>query len=299
MSSAATPEFSEAPQPPAKKKIGLKTTRAREKEKEAAQKKEQRPKTPPPVDERVAHIAMRHFIAAQLHQSGFSSASTSLLDEIERCTVQCALVMSIECYSLRLPLPCTDASLVFMQVYGVALKYANVSFRTDANAYDVVASCEEAGIDVYALRKVARRKRKSNSSSKSTIIHFVQHVFIIIRHLRFLNFELLAVAKAPLPLLPPRAPPGLLVFLPSDSSGDETNNKYEPNKSKKSKAGKAATGAETPLAGATAGANQRKSNKKDAAIPKSLKDIPKHLPNPPPKHTYLRTAVSIWYQTIR
>jgi len=91
MSSAATPEFNEVPQPPTKKKISLKTSRAREKEKEAAQKKEQRPKTPPPVDERVAHLAMRHFIAAQLHQSGFSSASTPLLVEIERCTVQCKM----------------------------------------------------------------------------------------------------------------------------------------------------------------------------------------------------------------
>lgn len=87
MSSAATPEFDEAPQLPVKKKISLKTSRAREKEKELSQKKEQRAKTPPPVDERVAHSAMRHFVAAQLHHFGFSSASTPLLDEIGRCTV--------------------------------------------------------------------------------------------------------------------------------------------------------------------------------------------------------------------
>jgi hypothetical protein len=87
---------------------------------------------------------------------------------------------------------CTDASPVFTQIYSVALQYANVSFRTDANAFDVVAACEEAGIDVYALRKVARRKRKPNSSSKFTVIYFAQRFSIIMHY-----FELLTYLQLP------------------------------------------------------------------------------------------------------
>jgi hypothetical protein len=188
MSSAATPEFDEAPPPPVKKKISLKTSRAREKEKELVQKKEQPPKTPPPVDERVAHSAMRHFIAAQLHQFGFSSASTPLLDEVERCTVQRAHVVPIKYGSIHSRLFYADEPPVFTQVYALALQYANVSFRTDANVYDVVAACEEAGIDMHALCKVAWRKRKPNSSSKFTIICFMQHISITMPYVGPLNY---------------------------------------------------------------------------------------------------------------
>lgn len=93
--SSATPEL---PEPAPKKKISLKVSRAKEKEKEKeAQKREQRPKTPPPVDEHVAHLAMRRFIVAQLHQAGFSSASAPLLDEIEHYTTHCTrLVLFLE-----------------------------------------------------------------------------------------------------------------------------------------------------------------------------------------------------------
>lgn len=88
------------------------------------------------------------------------------------------------------------------------------------------------------------------------------------------------VAKAPL-LLPPPAQPPALSFLASDSSEDEGIKLAAEAKGRKAKGDKSAPATTT-----------KKPSKREAAIPKSLKDIPKHLPNPPPKHTYLRTAVS-------
>lgn len=82
-------------------------------------------------------------------------------------------------------------------------------------------------------------------------------------------------------------------FLPSDSSEDEGNK--DNNKPRKSKAEKAAAAASATAETPPGGSNNlpvKKHSKKDAAIPKSLRDVPKYLPNLPPKHTYLRTAVS-------
>jgi hypothetical protein len=36
----------------------------------------------------------------------------------------------------------------------------------------------------------------------------------------------------------------------------------------------------------------KKAAKKEAMIPPTLRELPKHFPALPPKHTYLRTAVS-------
>ncbi|KAF8322260.1 hypothetical protein DL93DRAFT_1285894 [Clavulina sp. PMI_390] len=236
--SATTPP--DIPEPPPKKKISLKVSRKdkeKEKEKEAS-RKEQRPKTPPPVDEHVAHLAMRRFTVAQLQHAGFSSAVVPVLDEIELMVNQ----------HLR-------------QIYTIAQAYARVSLRTDPNAFDALAALQELGVDMHALHKVARKKRKPTSS----------------------------LSRAGLPLSLPPAPPSNPSFLPSDSS-DEEGTKDALNKPRKSKAEKAAAGESSAAASAVLA---QKRAKKEASMPKSLREVPKHFPAAPPKHSYLRTAPTI------
>lgn len=58
-------------------------------------------------------------------------------------------------------------------MYRTAQEYAHVSYRTDPNAYDVIAACEEAGVDIYGLKKLAYRKRKPTSSSEHSALSYV------------------------------------------------------------------------------------------------------------------------------
>jgi hypothetical protein len=123
----------------------------------------------PPVDEIVAHRAMKHFIAGQLYTAGFTSASAPLLDEIERTMTMCGLTLPNFPSGEILRRPNAPVPLfikVVTQIHAAAREYAHVSYRTDPNAYDVMAACREYGVDVHKLWKAAARRKKRKTSGK-------------------------------------------------------------------------------------------------------------------------------------
>ncbi|KAF9519167.1 hypothetical protein BS47DRAFT_1337388 [Hydnum rufescens UP504] len=172
--------------------------------------------------------------------------------------------------------------LYVMQMYSLARDYAYVSNRAAPNTQDLLQACTDSGVDIKEFKRLARKKRSTGAASALPTL---------------------------VPPLPPLPAPS---FLPSDSSDDE-GGEADTSKTKSKSTSKAIINggpskakADTKTTGDSANnedstnhngnpkssSSSNKAGKKlnDAALPKTLSNIPKHLPSLPPKHTYLRTA---------
>ncbi|KDQ10014.1 hypothetical protein BOTBODRAFT_47309 [Botryobasidium botryosum FD-172 SS1] len=121
-----------------------------------------------------ASRTVNHVIASQLRQAGFDSAQKGTMVEFER------------------------AVLNFVdQIYTLASDYASLAGRTMPNARDLLAACDDGGLELEELKKVARKKRRMGDGPKS------------------------------LSYLPPTPAPPEPTFLPSDSSDDEDEDRQQ------------------------------------------------------------------------
>ncbi|KAF8324470.1 uncharacterized protein EI90DRAFT_3129935 [Cantharellus anzutake] len=198
-----------------------------------ANKEKDTPKTsrapsPPPVTAQVAHVGLRHAVIAQLHAAGFSSAPVPVLEELERTALQ-----------------------YIMEMYTLALEYARVSNRLNANAFDLLAACLEAGVEISHLRQIAHKKKKQAFKSKVPTL-----------------------GQTP-------SAPSAPSFLPSDSSEEGEGEEVTI------KSGKWAT---STKAKADKNNKKSGGKKTDAKISKHFRELPKQFPELPPKHTFLQSA---------